>query len=114
TFAPHWRTGMRLEQLQRDTDHLRDELGDTAGIVGTSASLKVAMEKADHIADTGLSVLLLGESGTGKELIARRIHERSGRCTGPFVTLNCAAVPPALFESEFFGHEAGAFAGATK
>ncbi len=77
-----------------------------------------AMRRVDQtlraVAGKDVTVTLLGESGTGKEVLARRVHELSGRRTGPFVPINCAAIPDALFESELFGHERGAFTGATE
>jgi transcriptional regulator with PAS, ATPase and Fis domain len=76
------------------------------------------MRRLDHVlsavASKDVTITLVGESGTGKEVLARRIHEGSGRRTGPFIPVNCAAIPDTLFESEFFGHERGAFTGATE
>ena len=83
------------------------------GIVGHSAALRNVLQLVEMVATTDATVLLLGETGTGKELIARAIHERSQRRKQSFVTLNCAAIPSSLFESELFGHERGAFTGAT-
>jgi formate hydrogenlyase transcriptional activator len=82
------------------------------GIIGASAALHQVLQLVDLVAASDSTVLLLGETGTGKELIAKAIHERSQRQKQAFVTLNCAAIPGSLFESELFGHERGAFTGA--
>ena len=85
---------------------------DPAGIVGQSSALRQVLQLVEKVAVSDATVLLLGETGTGKELIARAIHERSQRHKATFVTLNCAAIPSSLFESELFGHERGSFTGA--
>ena len=83
------------------------------GIVGSSPALLRALEELERVARSSASVLLLGESGTGKELFARALHMSSNRRDGPFIKVNCAAIPESLFESELFGHEKGAFTGAS-
>ena len=82
-------------------------------IVGQSASLANVIEKVKLVAGTDASVLILGETGTGKELIARAVHSNSPRKNHPLVRVNCAALPAGLIESELFGHEKGAFTGAS-
>jgi Nif-specific regulatory protein len=102
----------RLESENRD---LRERLGSQLpnfGILGDSPALLESLAQARRVATGDLTVLLLGESGTGKELFARAIHQAGDRIDRPFVKVNCAAVPESLFESEFFGHERGAFTGA--
>src|ERR1044071_8141119 len=81
-------------------------------IVGGSSALRQVLQLVEMVAASDATVLLLGETGTGKELVARAIHERSQRHKESFITLNCAAIPAALFESERCGHERGAFTGA--
>ncbi|MBK7586169.1 MAG: sigma 54-interacting transcriptional regulator [Myxococcales bacterium] len=82
-------------------------------IISRSPNMQALFELVDHVAKSGATILLQGESGTGKELVAREIHRRSRRAAGPFHAVNCAAIAPDLLESEFFGHERGAFTGAT-
>src|SRR4029079_1551334 len=78
-----------------------------------SPALLTALERLDQVAPLDITVLLCGETGTGKELFARAVHERSRRRHKPFIRVNCSALPPTLIESELFGHERGAFTGAT-
>jgi formate hydrogenlyase transcriptional activator len=107
----------RAEQkLQQENVALREEIDKASmfeEIVGTSRSLKAALSRIAKVAPTDSTVLITGETGTGKELIARAVHKRSRRSGRPFVSVNCAALPPTLVSSELFGHEKGAFTGAT-
>jgi len=104
-------------KLQRQVASLRTALDDRFGfdaIIGRAPKFVAAVADARKVAATGTTVLLTGESGTGKEILARAIHHASARAEGPFVALNCAALPETLIESELFGHERGAFTGADK
>ena len=91
---------------------LRESLGETP-FLGNTNSVKALMERMVKVAPTDLTVLILGETGTGKDLLARQIHRLSAHKDGPFVKVNCAAIPASLLESELFGYEKGAFSGAT-
>jgi formate hydrogenlyase transcriptional activator len=105
-----------LRRLKAENEYLRDAVGANVGfewIVGKSPALRHVLELATQVAPTSTTVLLLGETGTGKELLARAIHTRSKRAEAPLITVNCAALPSSLVESELFGHEKGAFTGAT-
>jgi two-component system, NtrC family, response regulator AtoC len=103
------------ERARRDVVRLRGELERAAGfeeIVGTSPAMRQVFSMVEQVAGADATILLRGETGTGKELIARAIHRRSPRADRTFVAVNCSAVPHELMESEFFGHEKGAFTGA--
>jgi two-component system, NtrC family, nitrogen regulation response regulator NtrX len=102
---------MRLSRLQEENRELRDRLGKHE-LVGSSPAMTKLLAQVDRVAASETRVCILGETGTGKELVARAIHEKSARRENSFVTLNCAAVPAELIESELFGHEKGAFTGA--
>jgi PAS domain S-box-containing protein len=105
------------DQLYRENLALRDEIDRTSmfeEIVGTSTALQVVLDRVAKVAPTDSTVLITGETGTGKELIARAVHKRSHRAGHAFVSVNCAALPPSLISSELFGHEKGAFTGATQ
>jgi PAS domain S-box-containing protein len=107
----------RIRSLTVETEYLREELaalGGFADVLGTSDALRGVLQAVKQVAATDATVLVLGETGTGKELVARAIHVASGRQARPLVKVNCAAIPAALVESEFFGHERGAFTGATQ
>src|SRR5260370_29407481 len=81
-------------------------------LIGESANFRMVLEQVGVVAPADCAVLIQGETGTGKELIARAVHDQSLRSGGPFVKVNCAAIPAGLLESELFGHERGAFTGA--
>jgi DNA-binding NtrC family response regulator len=102
---------LRLTRLEDENRELKRRLGKHQ-LVGSGAAMKKLTAQIDRVANSETRVCILGETGTGKELVARAIHEKSQRHDGPFVTLNCAAVPAELIESELFGHEKGAFTGA--
>ncbi len=103
-----------LESSQRRVDQLRQQLDEHSVMVGDSAALSQVRQAILRAGPTSATVLVRGESGVGKELVARAIHQASQRQDGPLVCLNCAALAPSLLESELFGHEKGAFTGATE
>jgi two-component system, NtrC family, nitrogen regulation response regulator NtrX len=102
---------LRLSRLEDENRELRQRLGKHE-LIGTGPAIARLQAQIDRVAASETRVCILGETGTGKELVARAIHEKSGRRENAFVTLNCAAVPAELIESELFGHEKGAFTGA--
>ena len=108
---------LQQNQLLKEAERLQSQLsyqGILGDLVGESACMKEVFSLIRQVAPTTASVLISGESGTGKELVARAIHTLSSRSGGPFVAVNCAALPESLMESELFGHEKGAFTGAVE
>jgi two-component system, NtrC family, nitrogen regulation response regulator NtrX len=103
---------LRLQRLENENRQLRQRLGKHE-LVWKGEAMRRIMAQVERVAASETRVCILGETGTGKELVARTIHERSARASGPFITLNCAAVPAELIESELFGHEKGSFTGAS-
>ena len=103
---------LKLQRLENENQQLRQRLGKHE-IVWKGEAMRRVMSQLERVAASESRVCILGETGTGKELVARTIHERSSRASGSFVTLNCAAVPAELIESELFGHEKGSFTGAS-
>jgi len=103
-----------VAHLEREYRIMRELLQDDSfeGMLGNSRPMQAVFDAIRKVATTDVPVLILGESGTGKEMAARAIHQRSSRKTGPFVPINCGAIPETLLESELFGHEKGAFTGA--
>ncbi|WP_054034123.1 sigma-54 interaction domain-containing protein [Desulfatitalea tepidiphila] len=107
----------QIESLRDEAAYLKGEIQqiyDFGQIIGQSQPFRETLELVAEVAPTDSTVLIIGETGTGKELIARAIHAASSRKEGPLITVNCAAIPDMLMESEFFGHEKGAFTGATQ
>src|SRR6266550_666543 len=110
-------TGTDIDDRKRTEDRVRNENVRSSmfeEIVGSSEPLRRVLAQVEKVAPTVSTVLILGETGTGKELIARAIHNRSKRSGRAFIRVNCAAIPPSLIASELFGHERGAFTGATQ
>src|SRR3954465_1964869 len=103
---------LKLRRLESENRQLKQRLGKHE-IVWKGEAMRRIMARVERVAASESRICILGETGTGKELVARTIHERSSRSSGPFVTLNCAAVPAELIESELFGHEKGSFTGAS-
>ena len=107
---------LRHHQLEQENRYLRERLDDRfdfSNIIGNSRPMKNLFETLAQVAPTDATVLITGESGTGKEIVANAIHQNSPRCHKPMIKVNCAALPETLLESELFGHEKGAFTGAT-
>jgi PAS domain S-box-containing protein len=107
----------KIHSLETETEYLKEEiklLNSFDEIIGQSRPIMKLLHEVDLVAKTDSTVLISGETGTGKELVARAIHSAGNRKTEPFIKVNCAAIPPSLIESEFFGHIPGAFTGATK
>ena len=113
----HVEKAMEIRSLKQEAQSLRGErnlIYQTANMIGESPAIQRVFELVNRVADTSSNVILTGETGTGKELIAGAIHYNSERAKGPFVRVNCAALPEQLLESELFGYEKGAFTGADK
>jgi len=108
------RNAMDKSSLIYETKVLRKKVGKRVDIVGDSAAIRKVKDMVDRVAGTDARVLITGSNGTGKELVARQLHEKSNRAEGPFIEVNCAAIPSELIESELFGHEKGAFTSAIK
>lgn len=110
------RNALDRKDLVNETRTLKRKVSDKSSspIIGTSASITEVKNIIEKVAPTEARVLITGPNGTGKELVARQLHEKSGRKKGPFVEVNCAAIPSELIESELFGHEKGAFTSAIK
>jgi len=111
------RSVLEKSELKKEVRHLRSELEAKTGLenlVGDSPQMLEIKSMIEQVADSELTVLIRGESGTGKEVVARALHQLSGRRGNPFVKVNCAALPKELLEAELFGHEKGAFTGAVK
>ncbi len=108
------RNALQQAVLAHETETALRRLGKSYEIVGASAAIRDVMRQVDKVAPTNATVLLSGENGTGKELVAHAIHRKSPRAEARFLQINCAAIPEELIESELFGHERGAFTGATQ
>ncbi len=105
---------LQFARLRHENARLRGRAQSDFAMIGKGAAMRAIFDKVGKTAPSSGRVLITGENGTGKELVARAIHEHSKRADGPFVKLNCAAIPSELIESELFGHEKGAFTGATQ
>jgi two-component system nitrogen regulation response regulator NtrX len=103
---------LKLRELKGENRRLKAGLAEEDRMIGSSAGIQRVRELIEQSAASDARILILGENGTGKELVAREIHRRSRRASGPFVEVNCASIPETLIESELFGHEKGSFTGA--
>ena len=112
--APRLRAAVLIEHARRRAQELDAALGETDGILTADAALAGVLGTVRQVAPTDLPVLIQGETGTGKELVARALYRHSARAAGPFIVLNCAAIPAPLIESELFGYTRGAFTGAVR
>jgi DNA-binding NtrC family response regulator len=112
-LAPLFHMIEQIEYFRNENERLRSGTADTTTLIGESPEICKAQAQLREAARSGMPVLILGETGTGKELAARLLHDQSERSSRAFVVVNCAAIPPDLMESEFFGYERGAFTGAT-
>jgi DNA-binding NtrC family response regulator len=108
------RHAVEREQLVVETKQLKRKINKRYQIIGNSPAIEDVKEIIERVAPTNTRVLITGENGTGKELVAHWLHEKSNRCTFPFIEVNCAAIPSELIESELFGHEKGSFTSAIK
>jgi DNA-binding NtrC family response regulator len=108
------RNAMDKSRLTTQTQVLKNKVSKMYEIVGESEAIRLVKEMIDRVAPTEARILITGANGTGKELVAHQIHEKSSRAKGPFVEVNCAAIPSELIESELFGHEKGSFTSAIK
>lgn len=108
------RNAMDKSTLVTETKILKKKVNKKYEIIGESKAITEVIEMADRVAPTDARILITGANGSGKELVARRVHDNSNRASGPFVEVNCAAIPSELIESELFGHEKGAFTSAVK
>jgi two-component system response regulator HydG len=109
--------GLRVKELEEQNETLRHEVRSNwsfDGVIGKSRAIQTVFDLAKRVSKSSANVLITGESGTGKEVIARAIHHQGGRSQGPFVAINCSAIPDNLLESELFGHAKGAFTGAVE
>lgn len=108
------RNALDKNRLFNETKILRSAVSKQYEMIGAAPAMNELNDMIERVAPTNARVLILGENGTGKELVARQLHEMSPRCNGPFVEVNCAAIPSELIESQLFGHEKGAFTSAIK